>query len=38
MQDWFPEEAREKLRLNEREAAAEEMEELGFRSDGCLIC
>ncbi|KAL4080038.1 hypothetical protein V8B97DRAFT_2002511 [Scleroderma yunnanense] len=38
MSDWFPMEAREKLRANEREAAQEELEELGFRPDsGCII-
>ena len=38
MQDWFPEESREKLRQNEREAAEEEMEELGLHSQGCVVC
>lgn len=30
MQDWFPIESKEKLKSNEKEAAAEEMEELGL--------
>ena len=38
MSDWFPVEAREKLQANEREAAQEELEELGFAtSPGCII-
>ncbi|KAF9218599.1 hypothetical protein BS17DRAFT_762140 [Gyrodon lividus] len=38
MSDWFPLESREKLRANEREAAQEEIEELGLSgSSGCLI-
>ncbi|TFY55210.1 hypothetical protein EVG20_g9404, partial [Dentipellis fragilis] len=38
MQDWFPDESREKLKQNEREAAKEELEELGLDSQGCVIC
>ncbi|KAA1477856.1 hypothetical protein DENSPDRAFT_845061 [Dentipellis sp. KUC8613] len=38
MQDWFPDESREKLKQNEREAAKEELEELGLDSQGCIIC
>ncbi|KAI0029901.1 SPX domain-containing protein [Vararia minispora EC-137] len=38
LQDWFPEEAYEKLRANEREAAEEQMEELGIESGTCVIC
>lgn len=39
MKDWFPVEAREKLRQNEREAAQEELRELGLNPDapGCVI-
>jgi len=38
MSDWFPVESREKLRANEREAAQEELEELGFQTGpGCII-
>ena len=38
MSDWFPVESREKLRANEREAAQEELEELGFQTrPGCII-
>ncbi|KAF8841393.1 hypothetical protein BDN67DRAFT_1010703 [Paxillus ammoniavirescens] len=38
MSDWFPLESREKLRANEREAAQEELEELGLsESSGCPI-
>ena len=38
MSDWFPRESRAKLRANEREAAQEELEELGLSgSQGCSI-
>ncbi|EIN05532.1 hypothetical protein PUNSTDRAFT_137637 [Punctularia strigosozonata HHB-11173 SS5] len=39
MKDWFPIEAKEKLKQNEREAAQEELQELGFSQDapGCLL-
>jgi hypothetical protein len=39
MKDWFPVEAKAKLKQNEREAAKEQMEELGFNSDtsGCIL-
>ncbi|KAI0045929.1 hypothetical protein FA95DRAFT_1520893 [Auriscalpium vulgare] len=37
MQDWFPEESRDKLRSNEREAADEEMQALGINTEGCII-
>jgi hypothetical protein len=30
MQDWFPFEAREKLKANEKEAAEEELREMGI--------
>lgn len=30
MQDWFPDEARQKLKQNEKEAAEEELRELGI--------
>ena len=35
MKDWFPLEARKKLHQNEREAAEEEMKELGLNTNGC---
>ncbi|KAH9475912.1 hypothetical protein JR316_0011473 [Psilocybe cubensis] len=38
MQDWFPLEARDKLHHNEKEAAEEEMRELGIDPDqGCIV-
>jgi hypothetical protein len=37
MQDWFPVEAKAKLKANEKEASKEEMEELGLNVPGCLI-
>lgn len=38
MQDWFPLEAKEKLLSNEKEAAAEELVELGYGLNGsCLL-
>lgn len=38
MQDWFPEEAREKLKANEKEAAVEQMEEFGIDpNQSCLV-
>jgi len=37
MQDWFPEESQEKLKRNEREAAKEELEELGFGDSRCIV-
>ncbi|KAF8816422.1 hypothetical protein BYT27DRAFT_7077428 [Phlegmacium glaucopus] len=38
MQDWFPLEANEKLLSNEKEASAEELEELGIDPNGsCLL-
>ncbi|TFY73592.1 hypothetical protein EWM64_g10420, partial [Hericium alpestre] len=37
MQDWFPEESREKLKQNEDEAAEEELRELGLDTAGCII-
>lgn len=37
MQDWFPAETKQKLKLNEREAAKEEMKELGLDTRGCVI-
>jgi len=33
MQDWFPVEAEEKLRQNEKEAAREELQEMGLDPD-----
>ena len=38
MQDWFPREATAKLKQNEREAAKEELDELGFPDQKCIIC
>ncbi|KAI0827222.1 SPX domain-containing protein [Trametes gibbosa] len=37
MKDWFPIEAKKKLQQNEREAAEEEMHELGLDVRGCTI-
>lgn len=37
MQDWFPVEAKAKLKQNEREAAEEELQELGIRAEGCVV-
>ncbi|KAI0666362.1 SPX domain-containing protein [Trametes maxima] len=37
MKDWFPTEAKKKLQQNEREAAEEEMQELGLDVRGCLM-
>ena len=37
MKDWFPVEAKKKLQQNEREAAQEQMEELGFKEQSCVI-
>ncbi|KAI1787213.1 SPX domain-containing protein [Ganoderma leucocontextum] len=37
MNDWFPNEARKKLQQNEREAAEEEMRELGLDVRGCVL-
>ncbi|KIY63422.1 hypothetical protein CYLTODRAFT_382302 [Cylindrobasidium torrendii FP15055 ss-10] len=38
MQDWFPEEAREKLKQNEKEAAEEELRELGIDpAQTCMV-
>ncbi|KAI0688629.1 hypothetical protein BC835DRAFT_1284270 [Cytidiella melzeri] len=39
MKDWFPIEAREKLQQSEREAAEDQMRELGFKTDGpaCVL-
>ncbi|KAH7909420.1 SPX domain-containing protein [Hygrophoropsis aurantiaca] len=37
MQDWFPVEARAKLKQNEREAAEEELAELGIDGKACAI-
>lgn len=39
MQDWFPLEAREKLKENEKEASEEELREMGLDPDqACIIC
>jgi len=37
MQDWFPVEAKEKLKANEEEANAEELARLGLDSDTCVV-
>lgn len=39
MKDWFPVEAKVKLKQNEAEAAREELQELGFSADtpGCVV-
>ncbi|CDO73928.1 hypothetical protein BN946_scf185016.g85 [Trametes cinnabarina] len=37
MKDWFPVEAKKKLQQNEREAAQEEMQELGLDVKGCVV-
>lgn len=36
MQDWFPREAALKLKQNEKEAAKEELEEMGIPDQGCI--
>ncbi len=39
MQDWFPLEAKEKLKANEKEATQEAMKEMGLDPDQkCIIC
>ena len=37
MKDWFPVEAKKKLQQSEREAAEEQLEELGFKGQSCII-
>ena len=37
MRDWFPAEAKKKMEQNEKEAAKEEMEELGLNANSCII-
>ncbi|KAJ7621261.1 hypothetical protein FB45DRAFT_839128 [Roridomyces roridus] len=37
MRDWFPEEATVKLKQNEREAAQEQLEELGLPEERCIM-
>lgn len=37
MQDWFPQEAEQKRKQNEKEAAKEQLEELGITDQGCII-
>ena len=37
MQDWFPVEAREKLKANEKEAAEEQIREMGLDPNGCVL-
>jgi hypothetical protein len=37
MLDFFPRETREKQRLNDEECAKEEAQELGLRSNDCII-
>jgi len=38
LQDWFPEEAKAKHRENQKEATEEQLEELGIRNQGCVVC
>jgi len=38
MQDWFPRESKEKLKMNEKEASEEEMKEMGMDpSQACVV-
>jgi carbamoylphosphate synthase large subunit len=37
MLDWFPREAKAKQKSNEREAAEEELRELGLDTGGCRV-
>jgi hypothetical protein len=37
MQDWFPVEARVKLKQNEHEVAEEQMMDFGLDTRGCII-
>lgn len=37
MRDWFPHETKEKLKQNEKEIAEEELKELGFNPNACVI-
>jgi hypothetical protein len=37
MKDWFPLEAKAKLRQNERETAEEEIRAMGFDPGGCKV-
>ncbi|KAF7987022.1 hypothetical protein HWV62_127 [Athelia sp. TMB] len=37
MQDWFPIEAKKKLKSNEREAAEDQLREMGFDTESCII-
>ncbi|KAL5511264.1 hypothetical protein ACEPAH_4479 [Sanghuangporus vaninii] len=37
MQDWFPRETAQKLKQNEKEAAQEQLEELGIPDQGCIV-
>lgn len=37
MQDWFPVEAKAKLKNNEKEAGQEQLQELGLDNHGCII-
>ena len=37
MQDWFPVESKAKLKYNRREAAEEELQELGLSTPECII-
>jgi hypothetical protein len=37
MRDWFPVEAKVKRRHNEREAAEEQLREMGFGDRACVI-
>ena len=37
MKDWFPVESKAKLKYNEREAAQEQLQEMGLDSQGCIV-
>jgi hypothetical protein len=37
MADWFPRESRAKQSANQREAAREQLEELGISGKGCIL-
>ena len=37
MQDWFPRETAQKMKQNEKEAAQEQLEELGIPDQGCIV-
>lgn len=37
MKDWFPVESKAKQKLNEKEVAQEQLQELGLDTGGCII-